>query len=426
MTFIRILGIGLFVLIGLASEYLLNQQQQILNDFQQKANRAATEQTLYELGAQLQSIAHTSQLIAELIASANNFHSTEQNQRLFDTAYSELQLLKSVTLVEESKLIPIYPAQTAISPQTTEWLETPKTAQLIKLCLATRTPRLIHLTETNQLHYWIPVASSSRPNSLLSSQFEIPSLPSSSVRDSLSGKKLAIRQKSNDSSADSMVFGPIETFKQKDVLIRSTTIPGASLEIALLPTASPSSNQWLNTGRIVGWCLAGLLAFLSFSYLKHKRQIASLAPYDSLTGLPNPHLFTDRLKQTIRRNKRNGTQFCVVLAKLSNLNTLNLTYGNKVGEMMLAGTGNRLMSSLRYCDTVTRWKQDEFLILLDICPKDQAQLIADNLQHKIELPVSYGDQEIRLNAALAIACYPDDGHNISTLLKMASGKLQQR
>ena len=93
--------------------------------------------------------------------------------------------------------------------------------------------------------------------------------------------------------------------------------------------------------------------------------------------------------------------------------------------MMLAGIGKRLLGSIRHCDTVTRWEGDEFLILLDACPPEQAKPIAENLRHKIELPVSYGDNELRIGASIGLATYPEDGHSLAALLKIAEARMRE-
>ncbi len=181
--------------------------------------------------------------------------------------------------------------------------------------------------------------------------------------------------------------------------------------------------NWPAIVRSLGWLFSGLFAAQSVALLKLKRQLSDLALYDRLTGLPNRPLFLDRLKQMIRRTKRNKGNFSVLFVSLDEFKAINDSQGEKVGDMMLAGIGKRLIGAIRHCDTVTRWGGDEFLILLDACPLDQATLIATNLRHKIELPVPYGKAELRVSASIGLATYPGDGHSLGTLLKVAAARM---
>ena len=222
-----------------------------------------------------------------------------------------------------------------------------------------------------------------------------------------------------------MILGQAGLFDDPSAYVAETALPGGGLRLAVKPTASPAAENWIGLLRGLGWLFAALFAAQSVALLKLKRKLSGLALYDILTGLPSRHLFLDRLKQTIRRAKRNRGNFSVLFVSLNDFKSINSVHGEKVGDMMLAGIGKRLLSSIRHCDTVTRWGGDEFLVLLDACPLDQAKLIAENLRHKTGLPVSYGGNELRVSASIGLATYPVDGHSLAALLKIAEARMRE-
>lgn len=186
---------------------------------------------------------------------------------------------------------------------------------------------------------------------------------------------------------------------------------------------SPGIVAWPNVIRGLGWLFAALFAAQSAFLLMLRRKLSTLALFDPLTGLPGRPLFLDRVKQTIRRCKRNHGNFSVVSIILDDISFADNVQGGKVRDMMLEGISKRLLGSVRYCDTVTRWKNDSFLVLLDACQSDQARFIAENLRYKIELPVSYGKTELRASASIGIASYPEDGRSLAALLKAANVRM---
>jgi diguanylate cyclase (GGDEF)-like protein len=185
----------------------------------------------------------------------------------------------------------------------------------------------------------------------------------------------------------------------------------------------PADLAWPNLIRGLGWLFAAFFAIQSAMLLKLRRKLSSLALFDPLTGLPGRPLFLDRLKQTIRRYKRNNGSFSIVSISVDDISLTDNPQSHKVKDMMLEGISRRLLDSVRYCDTVAHWKSNSFLVLLDACQPHQARFIAENLRRKIELPVSYGKHELRMGASIGLANYPEDGRSLAALLKIAYGRM---
>ena len=187
--------------------------------------------------------------------------------------------------------------------------------------------------------------------------------------------------------------------------------------------SEPTPKIWPWILRILGWVFAVLFSIMAVALRTLSQRLVNQALYDGLTGLPSRYLFFDRLKQVIRRTKRSQGNFSILFIKLNKFNSIIEDQGVKTGDILLKGIGKRLIAFIRNCDTVTRWEGGDFLILLEDCPQDQANTVAENLCHQIELPVYSGEQKLSVSASIGIATFPDDGYSLSALLKVAGIKM---
>jgi len=105
--------------------------------------------------------------------------------------------------------------------------------------------------------------------------------------------------------------------------------------------------------------------------------IQHLAHHDTLTGLPNRTLLTDRLQQAVLRATRDHSQTGVLLVDLDHFKRINDTLDHTVGDRLLREAGKRLQECVRECDTISRQGGDEFAIVLpDLVGNDEAPRIA--------------------------------------------------
>src|ERR1035437_8321876 len=97
---------------------------------------------------------------------------------------------------------------------------------------------------------------------------------------------------------------------------------------------------------------------------QHKRQMEFMAHHDTLTGLPNRILLTDRMSQAIAQSRRTGEVLAVLFLDLDGFKPVNDTHGHEAGDRALIEIGQRISRILRASDTVARIGGDEFVILL--------------------------------------------------------------
>ncbi len=148
------------------------------------------------------------------------------------------------------------------------------------------------------------------------------------------------------------------------------------------------------------------------------------AALDPLTGLPNRMLLLDRSSQAIARARRDGTRMAVMFLDLDNFKQINDTLGHTVGDELLKVAAQRLASSIRDADSVSRYGGDEFLVLLtEITELSDVALVAHKMIAALSAPYRTGEQTLRLAASIGISLYPDDGEDMDTLIHHADSAM---
>lgn len=151
-----------------------------------------------------------------------------------------------------------------------------------------------------------------------------------------------------------------------------------------------------------------------------EKKLESMAYYDSLTGLPNRMLLFDRLGQMVRQAKRDEKPLGLLFVDLDHFKSINDTLGHHIGDMLLKETANRLSSSVREFDTVARLGGDEFAVVVSNIPDPTALAsVAEKIIASFSSPYHLRDYECSVGASIGISIYPDDGTNVTTLLKNA-------
>jgi diguanylate cyclase (GGDEF)-like protein/PAS domain S-box-containing protein len=134
-------------------------------------------------------------------------------------------------------------------------------------------------------------------------------------------------------------------------------------------------------------------------------QLRHDALHDMLTGLPNRHLFMERLARAVLQEKRrDGYLFAVLFLDLDRFKVVNDSLGHAVGDELLVAVAGRLRNALRETDTVSRFGGDEFAVLLDdIGAVEDAVRTADRIQASLTAPVSLSGYEVFTSASIGIA-----------------------
>lgn len=174
--------------------------------------------------------------------------------------------------------------------------------------------------------------------------------------------------------------------------------------------ADGSALTVLVVGAIASFCVALLILVLSEGRLRALRlveektaELRHQALHDSLTGLANRALITDRAQRILARSRRAGTVPCAMFLDLDGFKTVNDTLGHDVGDQLLKSVAARMHACLREADTIGRLGGDEFVILLDdIEVAQRAAEVAQRIIDVLSEPFDLVDGESPVTAGISI------------------------
>jgi len=151
-----------------------------------------------------------------------------------------------------------------------------------------------------------------------------------------------------------------------------------------------------------------------------EKQLTHLAFHDSLTGLPNRSLFTDRLQRAIAEAERKKESVVVMFVDLDDFKKVNDSFGHHVGDKVIQGAAMRLKKCLRDIDSIARLGGDEFTLLVPhIGDREDIEVIARRLIESLDDPVVVEGTEFRMSISIGISIFPDDANNEDSLLRNA-------
>ncbi|HEX2062292.1 MAG TPA: EAL domain-containing protein, partial [Thermoanaerobaculia bacterium] len=155
-----------------------------------------------------------------------------------------------------------------------------------------------------------------------------------------------------------------------------------------------------------------------------EEQIEFHAYHDVLTHLPNRKLFTDRLRHSLTRAKRNNKAAAVMFIDIDHFKSINDTLGHTGGDELLLEMARRLRECVRDDDTVARLGGDEFTIILaELRQAEDAVQVAQKILAAVQEPLKVAGKPITVSASIGIALYPDDGIDAESLLRNADSAM---
>jgi diguanylate cyclase (GGDEF)-like protein/PAS domain S-box-containing protein len=155
-----------------------------------------------------------------------------------------------------------------------------------------------------------------------------------------------------------------------------------------------------------------------------EQRIHRLAYYDALTHLPNRTLFQDRLHTALQQAERQQAWVVLMFLDLDRFKPINDSLGHAAGDRMLKEMATRLLGCVADDDTVARMGGDEFTLLLQPGATRQIALnraihVAEQILGSLVKPFVLEGREFFVTASIGIALSPQDGNELSQLMKNA-------
>jgi len=154
---------------------------------------------------------------------------------------------------------------------------------------------------------------------------------------------------------------------------------------------------------------------------RYEARLVESAAHDTLTGLPNRLLLSERLGQAAARANRNERyRFALLFLDLDRFKLINDSLGHLAGDELLVAVAGRLKHAMRAADTVARLGGDEFTVIVeDVDSEGDAIEAAERVIDALSKPINIANQEIRCSASVGIAVCPQRGANPEELLRNA-------
>ena len=154
---------------------------------------------------------------------------------------------------------------------------------------------------------------------------------------------------------------------------------------------------------------------------KQAKTLHHLAHHDTLTGLSNRLLLTDKLRHSVQKAKQYQTRLALLFIDVNNFKKINDLYGHTVGDTVLKEIAQRLKQSIRKEDTLSRFGGDEFVILLE--EVKGVSFLNKKIQNVFIDPIHADGESFFITCSIGISIYPDNASTMDGLLKDADHRM---
>lgn len=113
-------------------------------------------------------------------------------------------------------------------------------------------------------------------------------------------------------------------------------------------------------------------------------KIDQVSTTDELTGLHNRKYLQERLDAEISRARRYKTPLSCLLFDIDFFKVVNDMYGYEWGDVLLKNFADKLRGMIRKEDVLTRYGDEEFIVILPNTTEDNAFLFAERFRRNIE------------------------------------------
>ena len=160
-----------------------------------------------------------------------------------------------------------------------------------------------------------------------------------------------------------------------------------------------------------------------------KDKINNISTTDDLTGLHNRKFLLERLDSEMSRARRYGSTVSCILFDLDFFKVVNDMYGYEWGDVLLKKIAEMLANLARKEDVVTRYGDEEFMVILPDTSEENAFIFAERFRRDVEkmsfIPAGE-DERHPVKISGGIASYPhleEVDENANSLIRYAEHAL---
>jgi diguanylate cyclase (GGDEF)-like protein len=161
-------------------------------------------------------------------------------------------------------------------------------------------------------------------------------------------------------------------------------------------------------------------------------RIERLAYFDVLTGLPNRQRCIDVSERMFFAASRANECVAVICLDINSLKRVNDTFGHSTGDAVLRAFATRLQRTVEKFGAdaerlmIARFGGDEFIVVLrHASARSFGTQVANACSNAFSQPITQDSLEFYAAPSVGLALYPDDGPDVSTVLKNADTAMYQ-
>jgi diguanylate cyclase (GGDEF)-like protein len=169
-----------------------------------------------------------------------------------------------------------------------------------------------------------------------------------------------------------------------------------------------------------------LMGLLTIMIVYRTQRLIELSGRDGLTGLPNRLWLSQRMPRILDSARGSGS-LTLVLIDLDRFRRVNDEVGSRGGDRALRQIALMLSETLEPREHVARIGGQEFVLLLQ-CPIGSAWERTDRLRRSVAERVFVAEAAAdpqRITFSAGLVAWPQDGADLSALLRRADRRLQQ-
>ncbi len=196
-------------------------------------------------------------------------------------------------------------------------------------------------------------------------------------------------------------------------------------EAVSLRSVKAGAQDYLVKGHIDGANLHRVIRY-AIERKRTELELIRLAQFDQLTGLPNRTLLRERVNHALARAMRSGSGVATLILDMDRFKEINDMLGHEVGDKLLIKAAKRIRANVRDQDTVARLGGDEFAVILEgVSEAKEVLPVIERIVDSLREVTTVDGHEVNTSTSIGIAMYPENGNNLSELLRAADLAMYQ-
>jgi len=196
-------------------------------------------------------------------------------------------------------------------------------------------------------------------------------------------------------------------------------------EAISLRSVKAGAQDYLVKGHIDGANLHRVIRY-AIERKRTELELVRLAHFDQLTSLPNRTLLRERVDHALARAMRAGSGVATLILDMDRFKEINDMLGHEIGDKLLVEAARRIRANVRDQDTVARLGGDEFAVVLEgVSEAKEVLPVIERIISSLGELTEIDGHEVSSSISVGIAMYPENGNDLSELLRAADLAMYQ-